>query len=148
MVDKIQADVIAALKSGDKATADALRLLMSAFTNARIALGHDLTDEEATKVIKKEIKSRIEARDLFAANDRQEQADKEEFERQTYAKYVPAELDESAIDALVATAAETVEELSFAKLMPATMQAAKGQADGKLVAERVKAFLETQGSGA
>lgn len=148
MIDKIKADVIAALKSGDKATVDALRLLVSAFTNARIAAGHDLSDEEATKVIKKEMKSRVEARDLFAANDRQEQADKEEFERQTYAKYVPAELDAQAIDALVETAAGTVEELSFAKLMPATMQAAKGQADGKLVAERVKAFIEQKGSNA
>lgn len=148
MIDTVKADVIAALKSGEKSTAEALRLLVSALTNARIAAGHDLTDDEAVKVIKKEMKSRVEARDLFAANDRQEQADKEEFERQVYSKYVPAELDVEAIDALVEAASNTVEELSFAKLMPATMQASKGQADGKIVAERVKAFIEAKGSNA
>lgn len=143
MLDRIASDINAALKRGDKATAEALRLLKSALMNAKIAAGHDLSDEEAAKVIRKEMKSRVEARDLFAANDRSEQAAKEEFERSVYAGYVPEQLSEADIDALIQ---KVVSELGtspqFAQVMPATMKAAAGRADGKLVADRVKLFLE------
>lgn len=144
MLDKISADINAALKRGDKATAEALRLVKSALMNARITAGHDLSDDEAVKVIRKEMKSRVEARDLFAANDRAEQAAKEEFERSVYAAYVPEQLSEADIDALVAQAASSGNELAFSQLMPATMKLAAGKADGKLVAERVKHFLEAK----
>lgn len=143
MQDRIGSDINAALKRGDKATAEALRLLKSALMNAKIAAGHDLNDAEAEKVIRKEMKSRVEARDLFAANDRSEQAAKEEFERSVYAAYVPEQLSEFDIDALVATAAKTAGDgAGFSQIMPAVMKAAAGKADGKLVADRVKAFLE------
>lgn len=143
MQDRIGSDINAALKRGDKATAEALRLLKSALMNAKIAAGHDLSDEEATKVIRKEMKSRVEARDLFAANDRSEQAAKEEFERSVYATYVPEQLNETEIDALVQkVTAELGNDAQFAQIMPAAMKAAAGKADGKLVAERVKLFLD------
>ena len=142
LVDTISQDINAALKAGDKPRAEALRLLKGALMNARIAAGHDLTDPEAEKVIRKEMKSRVEARDLFAANDRAEQATKEEYERSVYATYVPEQLNEAAIDALIAQAATEQQELQFSQLMPATMKLTAGKADGKLVAERVKLFLE------
>ena len=142
LVDTISQDINAALKAGDKPRAEALRLLKGALMNARIAAGHDLTDPEAEKVIRKEMKSRVEARDLFAANDRAEQAAKEEYERSVYATYVPEQLNEAAIDALIAQAATEQQELQFSQLMPATMKLTAGKADGKLVAERVKLFLE------
>ena len=143
MQDRISSDINAALKRGDKATAEALRLLKSAFVNAKIAAGHELSDTEAEKVIRKEMKSRVEARDLFAANDRSEQAAKEEFERGIYATYVPEQLSATDIDAFVAAAAlEAGDGAGFAQIMPAVMKAAAGKADGKLVADRVKAFLE------
>lgn len=143
MQDRISSDINAALKRGDKATAEALRLLKSAFMNARIAAGHELDDAEAEKLIRKEIKSRIEARDIFAANDRQEQAGKEEFERSVYAAYVPEQLSAADIDTLVVTAATAAGTgAGFAQIMPLVMKAAAGKADGKLVADRVKAFLE------
>lgn len=145
MIDRISQDINAALKRGDKATVEALRLLKSALMNAKIAAGHDLSDEEATKVIRKEMKSRVEARDMFAANDRAEQAEKEEFERVTYAVYVPEQLGEESIDILVEQEATKLgADLAFSMLMPAVMKAAAGKADGKLVAERVKAFIQEQ----
>jgi uncharacterized protein YqeY len=145
MQDRISSDINAALKRGDKATAEALRLVKSALLNAKIAARHDLSDEEATKVIQKEIKMRIEARDIFAANDRSEQAAKEEFERSVYAMYVPEQMGEKAIDELIANAVkESGPGANFAQLMPAVMKAAAGKADGKLVADRVKAYLESE----
>ncbi len=143
MLDTISQDINAALKAGDKPRAEALRLLKGALVNARIAVGHELNDDEAEKVIRKEMKSRIEARDIFAANQRPEQAAKEEFERSVYAAYVPEQLSEADIDTLITQAAEGVE-LQFSQLMPATMKLAAGKADGKLVAERVKLFIESK----
>lgn len=143
MQDRIGSDINAALKRGDKATAEALRLLKSALMNARISAGHELNEDEAVKVIRKEIKSRIEARDLFAANGRDEQAAKEEFERSTYAAYVPEQLSAVDIDLLITTAAASFGEApTFSQLMPTVMQAAAGKADGRLVAERVKLYIE------
>lgn len=145
MQERISLDINAALKRGDKATAEALRLVKSALMYAKIAAGHDLSDDEAAKIIRKEIKSRIEARDIFAANDRPEQAAKEEFERSVYAMYVPDQLGNEAIDIFIATAAKDLGDApQFSQLMPAVMKLAAGQADGKLVADRVKAYLNKE----
>lgn len=143
MQDKVSSDINAALKRGDKATAEALRLLKSSLMNAKISAGHELSDEEAFKVIRKEIKSRIEARDMYAANDRSELAAKEEFERTVYAAYVPEQLGELEIDKVVEkVASDLATDVTFSLLMPAVMKAVAGKADGRLVSERVKKYIE------
>jgi uncharacterized protein YqeY len=142
MIDTVNNAITAALKSGDKATAEALRLLKSSLMYAKIAAGHDLSDEESVKVVQKEIKARVEARDIFAANDRPEQAKKEEFERSIYASYVPAGLSPEEVDAIIAEQAAKLDEgYTFAHLMPKVMQAVAGKADGREVSEKVKAFI-------
>lgn len=143
MLDTVDTAIIAALKSGDKATAEALRLLKSSLMYAKIAAGHDLSEQESIKVIQKEIKSRVEARDIFAANNRPEQAKKEEFERSVYAAYVPAGLSAEEIDAIIVEQAGTLEPgYTFAQLMPKVMQAVAGKADGREVSEKVKAYID------
>lgn len=143
MLERISLDINEALKRGDKATAEALRLVKSALMYAKISAGHELSDDEAIKVLRKEMKSRVEARDLYANNGRPEQAAKEEFERSVYATYVPEQLGEADIDVFIKTAAaELGANATFSQLMPATMKLAAGKADGKVVADRVKAYLE------
>ena len=142
MLDRVHNDTNAALKAGDKKTANALRLLYSALKNAQIDAGGSLSDEQAIQVTKKEMKKRVEARDLYAANDRKEQAAQEEFERSLYSQYAPAELSPEQVDALIAKVAKDAPEVSFAKIMPLVMKEAKGNADGRLVSERVKLYLE------
>lgn len=142
MLDTVSSAYNVARKAGDMPTAEALGLLKSSLMNAKIAAGHDLTDAEAIKVIQKEIKARIEARDIFAANDRAEMAKKEEFERSVYAQYVPAALTEAEIDAIITEQAASLDPgYNFAQLMPKVMQAVAGKADGREVAERVKTFI-------
>ncbi len=142
IVEQVNQDLVAALKSGQKPKAEALRLLKSALTNQRINLGHELTDDEATKVIKKEIKARVEARDLFKANDRTEQANQEEFERTVYAEYVPAELSDEQILAIVK---EVIEEKGkdapFGSLIGEAIKKVAGQADGSRVSKILKENL-------
>jgi uncharacterized protein len=142
MLDIVNANINAALKSGDTATVEALRLLKSSLMNAKIALGHELTETEAIKVAQKEIKSRVEARDVYAANGRPELAAKEEFQRGVYETYVPAALTEAEIDTIISEQASMLDaDYGFAQLMPKVMQAVAGKADGRMVGDRVKAFI-------
>jgi uncharacterized protein YqeY len=143
MLDRVHSDSNAALKAGDKKTAEALRLLYSALKNAQIEDGGALADERAIQVIKKEMKKRVEARDLYAEHGRQEQAAQEEFERTLYSQYAPLELSVEQIDAIIRTVSANAPEQTFAKIMPLVMREAKGNADGRLVSERVKIYIES-----
>lgn len=144
MIERIYSEMNLALKAGDKKTASALRLLYSTLKTAQIDAGGSLDDEKAMVVIKKEMKKRVEARDLYAANDRQEQAAQEEFERSLYSQYVPAELSADKIDEIIASVAKGLDDIKFANIMPAVMKQTAGQADGRLVSERVKDYLSQQ----
>jgi uncharacterized protein YqeY len=145
MQPKIDNDLKLALKGGDKNTTEALRFLKSVLINAKIALGHELSDEEAIKVIRKEIKLRAEARDMYAAAKRQELADKEEFERQLYVSYVPQELNQAQILDIINKVAQNLSQpLTFAQIMPAVMNELAGRADGRVVSETVQEYLNSR----
>lgn len=140
--DQVSQDIISHLKAGQKEKAEALKLLKSALNNARIALSHDLSDDEAIKVIRKEIKSRVEARDLYLANDRKALADKEEFERALYSKYVPAELSDEELNKIISKNLEDESQKdNFGKLMSSVMSEVAGRADGARVSALIKQSL-------
>lgn len=143
MLERVQTDANAALRAGDRKTAGALRMLYSALKNAQIANGRELSEAQAITVVKKEIKQRVEARDIFAANGRETQAAQEEFERSLYSQYAPAELSMAQIDEIIIRVAKDVNDTTFAKIMPLAMRESKGNADGKIVSERVKKYIET-----
>ena len=142
IVEQVNQDFVAALKAGDKPKAEALRLLKSAFTNSRIQLGHDLTDQEALKVIKKEMKSRVEARDMFQKNNRLEQAAQEELERSVYASYAPAELTDQELNEIInQVASSSGTEANFGQIIGLVMKKVDGRADGSRVSALVKQHL-------
>ncbi len=141
MIERVQNDLKSALKSGDKQATSTLRMLLSSLKNAKIANANSLTDEQAVSVVKKEIKRRIEARDMYANNDRPEQAAQEEYERQLLSQYAPAQLTQEQVDDLIISVAKTTTDTNFGSIMPKVMQTAKGNADGKMVADRLKNYL-------
>ena len=141
MIERVQNDLKSALKSGDKQATSTLRMLLSSLKNAKIANANSLTDEQAISVVKKEIKRRIEARDMYANNDRPEQAAQEEYERQLLSQYAPAQLTQEQVDDLIISVAKTTTDTNFGSIMPKVMQTAKGNADGKMVADRLKNYL-------
>ena len=141
MIERVQNDLKSALKSGDKQATSTLRMLLSSLKNAKIANANSLTDEQAISVVKKEIKRRIEARDMYANNDRPEQAAQEEYERQLLSQYAPAQLTQKQVDDLIISVAKTTTDTNSGSIMPKVMQAAKGNADGKMVADRLKNYL-------
>ena len=140
--DQVSQDIISYLKAGQKDKAEALKLLKSALNNARIALNHDLSNEEVTKIIRKEIKSRIEARDLYLVNNRPALAEKEEFERVLFSTYVPSELTDEDIKKIISkNLGNEQTKNNFGQLMSSVMKEVAGRADGSRVAALIKQSL-------
>jgi uncharacterized protein len=142
--DQVKTRTTAALKSGDKVTVGALRLLSAAITNREKEVGHELADDEVREVANKEVKKRTESIEAFEAAGRTELVDKERAERDVLEPYAPAQLDEGAVDALIdeafaATGASGPQDMG--KVMGFIMGKAKGQVDGALVQRKVKERL-------
>ena len=141
---EIQAQTHQALKAGDKLRVGALRLLSAAIKNKEVELRHELSEDEVREVAGKEVKKCTESIEAFDAAGRTELADKERAERDVLSAYAPAQLGEDAVDALVdealaATGATSVKEMG--KVMGFVMAKAKGQVDGGVVQQKVRAKL-------
>ena len=129
-----------AMKAAEKERAGALRLVLSELQKAAKDGG---SDELA--VLRRERKRRLEAAEQFRDGGRPELADQEESEAELIGNSLPAELDDAALDALVAEAiAQTgaSEPKDMGAVMKAVMARAGGRADGKRVSQRVREALE------
>ena len=140
----IQEDTKTALKAGDKVRVGTLRLLSASIKNREIELGRELTDEEVREAAVKEAKRRRESIEAFRSAGREELAAAEEAELEILEPFLPEQLSEAELDALIdeaiaATGATSLKEMG--KVMGAVMAKAKGKADGTVVQERVKARL-------
>jgi uncharacterized protein YqeY len=142
--DEIQTQMQQALKAGDKIRLGALRMLVAGIKNREIELQHELSDDEVREVAGKEVKKRAESIEAFDNAGRTELADKERAEREVLLAYAPDQLPEEAVDALVdeaitATGATSAKEMG--KVMGFVMSKAKGQVDGSVVQQKVRARL-------
>jgi len=128
-----------AMKAGDKERVGALRLLLSELQKAAKDGG---TDELA--VLRRERKRRLEAAEQFRDAGRTELAVGEEAEARIIEGYMPAELDDAELDAIVKAAiAETgaKDPKDMGQVMKAVMAKADGRADGKRASTRVREVL-------
>lgn len=144
LIDQINQDLLQATKSGDVMVRDTLRIVKTAIKNSEINKGHTLSDEEAIEVIAKEVKQRVEAVESFTSGNRPELAAKEEAEMAVLKRYLPEQLSEEQVRALVEEAIATSGATSPAdmgKVMGALMPKTKGKADGSLVSRLVREKL-------
>jgi uncharacterized protein YqeY len=140
LVEQVRADVNQALKSAQRDRAAALRLVLSELQKAAKEGG---SDELA--VLRRERKRRLEAAQQFRDAGRGELADKEESEAVLIEAYLPAELDDAELDALVSqavssTGASAPQDMGL--VMKTVMAQVEGRADGKRVSARVRQALE------
>ena len=101
---RIADDAIAALKSGDRLVSETLQCLKSVILNQEISLGKrdvGLADDEVEKIVAQEVKKRKEASDLYLKAKRPELSGKELSESLVLEKYLPKQLSESDIEALI-----------------------------------------------
>lgn len=103
---RIEGDVKAAMKAGDKEKLGTLRMLLTEIKNERIRRGTDVDEAGFVSLVRKAIKQREEAAAQYRNGNREELAAKEDSEARILAEYLPAQVDEGqlreAIRALVA----------------------------------------------
>jgi uncharacterized protein YqeY len=121
-----------------------LRMAMAAFQNRRIELGRDLTDEDVVDVLSKQMKLRRESIEHFKAAGRDAMVQVEEEESAIIAEFLPQQLSADELAAIVdAAIAETgaSSPAEMGRVMGRVTPQTKGRADGKAVAELVRARL-------
>ena len=146
--DKLRSDLTTAIKARDEVRSSTLRMILAAITNAEVAgkQARELSDDDIVGVLSTEAKKRREAATAFADGGRAEMAAKESAEAAVITDYLPAQLTEEKIVALVAAAVEQTGAAAegpraMGKVMGVVTPQVKGRADGAAVAAEVRRQL-------
>lgn len=141
---RIQDDMKAALKSGDKSRLGVIRMILAAIKQREIDERCELDDTQTLSVLDKLIKQRRDAIAQYEAAGREDLAAAERFELEVIQGYLPPPLIESEIEALIAeaiaeTGAKSIGDMG--KVMNALRPKLQGRADLGAVSTRVKQRL-------
>ena len=145
LIDKIQQDMVAAMKGRDEARLSALRMIKAALMKLKVDSPKPIDEAAEMQVLKSLIKQRTDAAEMFRKGGREEQAAKEEAERALIETYLPAGASDAEIEAAIAAAmAETG--VTSLKQMGVVMKAAQARlagktVDGKALSEKVRSRL-------
>lgn len=147
LMQRLQDDTKAALLSGDRFVTETLRNLKAAILNEEVAQGKrdtGLSDGDIEKVVAREVKKRNESASLYEQNDRAEQAADERREAEILSRYLPQQLSEADVKAVVdakVTELGATDAKMMGQVIGAVKQAVGNTADGALVAKLVKEAL-------
>ena len=145
--DKLQDDWKAALKTKDKFTANVISTAKSAILFVEKTDNRKLEDDEVISILAKEVKQRRESMLEFKKGNRQDLVDQCKAEIEILLKYLPQQLGEEEIKQIVKESAEEVGADSIkdmGKVMSAVKPKVLGKADGKLVSQIVKEYLNNK----
>ena len=146
--ERLRADLNAAMRARDQVRMRTLRMALTSITNEEVAgaSARDLSDEEIVKVLTREARKRREAAEAFGAAGRDQQAAAERAEGEVLADYLPAQLSDGELTALVSTAiAETGASgrQGMGQVMKMLTPRVAGRADGARVAAEVRRQLSS-----
>ena len=145
--DRLQDDWKAALKTKDKFTAGVISTAKAAVLLVEKTENRKLEDDEVINILAKEIKQRREAMLEFEKGNRQDLLEQSKAEIEILLKYLPQQLSEDEIKQLVKDSAEEVGANSIkdmGKVMSVLRPKTVGKADGKLVSQIVKEYLNNK----
>ena len=145
LLDRIQADMVTAMKAKDEARLSAIRMIKTALKKHEVDEMKPLDEAAELQVLSTLVKQRRDAAEMFRKGGRTELADKEEAELKLIQSYMPAAPTEEEIEAAIA-AAMTETGVTSQKQMSVVMKAAQSKlagkrVDGKALSERVRAKL-------
>lgn len=144
IIDQLSEDMKTALKAGDKARLGVVRMLIAELKNARIAQGDDLDEAAEQKVLASYAKKRKEAMESARDGGRDDLVEKESFEHEVTMSYLPTQLEEGDLKAIVQKhidAVDATDNQAFGQVMKAVMAEVGSQADGKAVSALVRQML-------
>ena len=147
--DRLRADLNTAMRARDQVRLRTLRMALTSITNEEVAgaSARDLSDEEILKVLTREAKKRREAAEAFGAAGREDQAAAERAEGDVLATYLPAQLGDEELAALVGDAITETGASGrngMGQVMKVLTPRLAGRAEGARVAAEVRRQL---GSG-
>jgi uncharacterized protein YqeY len=147
--DRLHGDLTTAMKARDELRTATLRMVLTAVKNEEVSGGaaRELDDAEVLKVLAREGKKRREAAEAYVTAGRQELADREEAEGRVIEEYLPAQLGDAELDALVATAVAEVGATTpqqMGAVMKVVTPRVAGRAEGGRVAAAVKKALASK----
>jgi len=146
LIDQVQKDMVAAMKSRDEARLSALRMIKAALMKQKVDSPKPLDDAAEMQVLKSLVKQRIDAAEAFRKGGRIEQAEKEEAERVLIESYLPEAATEGEMDAAIGEALAETGATSL-KQMGAVMKAVQARlagktVDGKTLSDKVRSRLQ------
>lgn len=146
LFDRISADIKAAMLAREKVRLETLRGIKKEFLEAKTAKGGDgsLPDDQATKILAKMAKQRRETAQIYDEQNRIDLRDNELAEAAVIEEYLPKQLSDEELTAVVAqiierTGATSIKEMG--KVMGIASKELAGKADGKVISEKVKQLL-------
>lgn len=144
LLQEILADIKASMKAHDSVTLEVLRTLHSDIKNVAINAKKDVTDDIVLDVLAKSIKQRNESIEMLRKGGREENAQEEEKTLAVYQKYLPKQLSEDEVKALIEEIKAQVGAQGpkdMGKIMKELTPKTKGRFDGRRVSDLVKAAL-------
>ncbi|OGG13647.1 glutamyl-tRNA amidotransferase [Candidatus Gottesmanbacteria bacterium RIFCSPHIGHO2_01_FULL_39_10] len=139
---KIQDQIVVALKAGDKVRLDVLRFILSSIKYAEIEKQKELTDDEIVSLLSKEVKKRKEAIEMFKKGGRTEGIEKEEKQIVVINEFLPEKISQEELEKIISEViSSSGADPQMGKVIGTVMGKIKGQADGSEVARIVKEKL-------
>ncbi len=138
---ELEKDIVNALKQGEKKRAEVLRSLKAAIKNELIAKKLTTADDQLVlTVLKREIKRRKEAIEMYKQGGRDDLVGQEQAELAILEEYLPPMLSTEELKVIIEKVFDSLPaaEKDFGKVMKMVMAEVNGRADGKVVAELVK----------
>jgi uncharacterized protein YqeY len=144
LIAEIKVQLEDAMREGDTARRDTLRLILSSLQSAEKELQRPLAEDEELQVLQRERKKRLEAAEAFRGAGRDEQANKEEDELDVLEEFMPEplseeELEEIVDDVIAEVGATSVRDIG--RVMADVMPQVAGRADGSAVSQIVREKL-------
>jgi uncharacterized protein YqeY len=144
LITELEQEVQEAMRAGDAARRDALRLILSSLKSAEKDLLRPLSEDEELQVLQRERKKRLEAAEAFRTGGREAQAEKEEAELRVLEEFMPEPLSEEELerivdDAIAENGATSLREMG--RVMADVMPQIAGRADGSAVSQIVREKL-------
>ena len=144
--DRLRADLTTAMKGRDELSTATLRMVLTAVSAEEVAgkEARQLSDDEVQAVLRREAKKRREAAEAYAGAGRAEQAERERAEEGVIATYLPAQLDDADLAAIVADAVTSTGATGMkdmGRVMGAVQGVVAGRAEGGRVAAEVRRQL-------
>ena len=142
--ERVAEEMREALKAGQRVRLAALRLLSASVKNREVELRRELSEDEFREVASREVKRRVEALEAYESAGREDLAAREREERDVLQAYVPEQLSDEEVNALIEeaiaiTGATSAREMG--KVMGFVMGKARGKVDGSAVQARVRERL-------